>query len=183
MRRGWYPSLPKSANPPQDALHDFSVRGAERCADRGVVEARVHAYLTSGYWANVPLAEGLKPKERDWVGPTDVPLDDIDRQCGPEEGMPYREPAELWERRVGQLLATAEDVRDPPPLIVHSSNGTRRNRDGTLRFVVADGAHRLEALKRSGRASCHALIWFETAEQRDEYLRWRGDRIGSVRRR
>ena len=84
----------------QDTLRDFSVRGAERCAECGLLEAWVHAYLTGGSWANLPLSDGLKLKERFWVGPVEVRLADIDRQCGPEEDMIYREPAERWERRL-----------------------------------------------------------------------------------
>jgi hypothetical protein len=159
--------------PNRNSLDDFSVRGAERCAASGSLEAWVHRYLTSGPWANVPLSQALKLKERFWLGPIDVRLDNIDRQCGPEPDMLYREPVEQWERRIETLRSSVADVLDLPPLIVNSVNGTLRNPSGTFRFVIADGTHRLEALKRIGRESFPVLIWFEATEQRDEYLQER----------
>ncbi len=162
----------------RDILRDFSVRGARRCAESGLLEAWIHTYLRDGRWANLPLSDGLRLKDRFWVGPTEVRLDNIERECGPEAGMIYPEAPEIWERRLASLQASIRDVLEVPPLIVNSRNGTLRNPDGTFRFVIADGSHRLEALKRMGKESFHVLIWFETEEQRAEYLQEISDRGG-----
>lgn len=156
-----------------DLFRDFSVHGARRCAECGRLEEWVHAYLTGGAWANLPFSDGLKLKKRYWVGPVRVRLADLDRKCGPEEGMEFWEPPEVWERRVAELCASIEDVMAVPPLIVESANGTLRNPDGTF-FMVADGSHRLEAFRRMACEHAHVLIWFETAAQRREYLAQRG---------
>ena len=160
-----------------DCLDDFSVRGAQRCAETGRIEHWVHTYLNTGSWANKPLSDGLKLKGRFWLGPTPVRLDNIDRLCGPEEDMIYREPLAQWERRLSQMQASIEDLLDLPPLIVNTVNGSLRNGDGTFRFVIADGSHRLEALKRMGEECFYVLIWFETLAQRQAYLR---ERAGSA---
>lgn len=96
------------------------------------------------------------------MGPVEVRLDNVDRKCGPEEEMAFREPAEQWERRLAELQASICNVLDLPPLIAEGMGGTLRNEDGTFRFLVADGTHRLEALRRLGRESFHMLVWFET---------------------
>jgi uncharacterized ParB-like nuclease family protein len=156
-----------------ELLRDFSVRGAARCAEAGVLEEWIHAYLRTGHWANLALSDGLKLEERFWVGPAEVRLDDVDQPCGPGSDKRFREPEEKWERKIAELLGSISDVLDLPPLIVSSGNGTFRNPDGTVRFLVADGCHRLEALRRMGRERVHVLAWFETEAQRTEYLRER----------
>lgn len=50
-----------------DILSDFSVRGAQRCADSGMLEEWSHGYLRGGRWANLPLSDGIKLEERFWV--------------------------------------------------------------------------------------------------------------------
>ncbi|HEX8830570.1 MAG TPA: ParB/RepB/Spo0J family partition protein [Longimicrobium sp.] len=161
-----------------EILRDFSVLGAQACAERGMLEAWVHAYLSGGAWANPALSDGLRLKERFWVGPVEVRLRDIDRHCGPELGITHWEPRDQWERRLAELQASIGDVMELPPLIVTAYGGLLRNRDGTHRFLTADGTHRLEALKRMGRETFHVLIWFETETQREEYLRERRERSG-----
>ena len=132
---------------PLPCLSDFSFHGAQQCADAGRIEAWIHAYLNTGYWANLPLSDGLKLKERFWVGPILVRVDNIDRVTGPEEEMPYREPQEQWDRRLLEIQRTMKALADLPPLIVNAKNGTHRNEDGTYRFIIADGSHRLQALQ------------------------------------
>jgi hypothetical protein len=86
--------------------------------------------------------------------------------------------AEPWERRLANLQASVRDALAVPALIVNSMNGTLRNPDGTFRFMIADGSHRLEALKRMGKACFHVPIWFVAEEQRAEYLAGRKNRRG-----
>lgn len=52
-----------SSHVDRDGLHDFSVAGALRCAERGLLEEWIHAYLRGGSWANRPLSDGLRLKE------------------------------------------------------------------------------------------------------------------------
>ena len=151
-------------------INDFSVHGAQQCAKAGVIEEWIHTYLNTGSWANVPLSDGLKLKERYWVGPVLVRLDNMDRACGPEEGMTYKEPEEQWDKRLLQIQTSLKEVTDLPPLITNSINGTLRNADGSFRFMIADGSHRLQALRNMGIEEFYVLIWFETEEQRAEYL-------------
>jgi len=129
----------------------------------------VHSYLTSGPWANIELSDRLKDKERHWFGPFRLSLSLVERQCGPEEEMLYREPQEIWDSRLKKM---ADGITDPlllPPPIVNTMNGSLRNPDGTLRFVLADGTHRVESLKLKGHSEFWFVAWFETTEQLEDF--------------
>ena len=167
-----------SATADEAACCNWTVAGAMRWAEVGRLEEWIHTYLGVAEWANPGLSNGLKLKERFWVGPAEVLLCDIDRHCGPEPEMEFREPAEQWERRIEAMRASIHSVTDLPPLILDARNGTRRNVDGSMRFVCADGTHRLEALRRQGRERCFGVIWFETDDVRAEYLAERGGVVG-----
>lgn len=141
---------------------EFSVPGACRCASSKQLAAWVDAFLTSGPWANEPLANYLRSPGRYWAGPVLLPGRELVRICGPEPGMRYSEPLSRWEQRVEDLRASIVDPTALPPLIVHPWKPETEGTTGPPRgWLIADGAHRFEALKRRGSESFWALIWFE----------------------
>ena len=63
---------------------EFTVTTALEYARSGQIEEWVHAYLTSGDWINLGLADGLRLQTRWWLGPVSVNITDLTRACVPE---------------------------------------------------------------------------------------------------
>lgn len=131
-------------------MQDFGLTGAQRAAMSGRLEAWVHEYLC-GPARNPEFSRGLRLEPRRWLGPVEVPLSMLHRNCGPEPEMPFREPCETWERAVGRLAATPAPLEAFPPLLVRYEQGN---------FVVTDGNHRHAAFGLRGLATCWAIIWY-----------------------
>ena len=127
--------------------------GAQASAARGELAAWVQAYLRSGAWANLPLAEGLLRQRRWWLGPVRVSLDGLIRVVGDEPGMAYPIPSAWWQEKVGRLADGMHDVATLPPLIVEARP------EG---LSVRDGNHRLAAMIRKGWESGWIVIWCNT---------------------
>ena len=111
----------------------FDLPAAQKYAREGKIEDWVHAYLTSGYWANPAFAEGLKLQRRWWIGPVELPLDALSRAVGPEPGMEFPDDAENWRRRTGAMADSLTDPLSIPPLIVEYRDGELSIRDGNTR--------------------------------------------------
>lgn len=138
-------------------LPPFNLASAQVYAETGHLSEWIHRYLTdsSHHNPNVPLSEGLKREMRWWVGPLELPLADIERVCGPEEGMEYRVDAAGWERYMTMLVASFTRLEDFPPLIIfHDDNG---------HMTIRDGNHRHAAFTRMGLQTCYVFIWFNSA--------------------
>ncbi len=130
----------------------FNLLTAQEYAAAGRLEDWIHAYLTTGEWANHGLSNGLKLQQRYWLGPLALPLAKLNRVCGPEAEMEYIEPVDGWEQRIGILMQNIQALEDVPPLIIH-----HRANDLSIR----DGNHRHEALRRLGYESCYVLLWYD----------------------
>jgi hypothetical protein len=133
----------------------FDVPTARQYGREGRLEEWVHAYLSSGEWANPGLSLGLKLQQRWWNGPLELPLADLERCCGPEAEMEFRVDAHAWAVRTAQL---AESLKDPlalPPLIAMYDKGS---------LSIRDGNHRYGAIQRLGWTTCWAVIWYNTEE-------------------
>ena len=83
---------------------EFTVATAIDFAQAGQIETWVHAYLTSGNWANLGLANGLRLQERWWIGPVSVELSELSRACGPEPWMEFQVLPEHWEQKIAGLV-------------------------------------------------------------------------------
>lgn len=79
-----------------------------------------------------------------------MPIDALNRCCGPEEGMEYHNDLTNWERRIKHLCTLFEDGWDYPPLIAEYKSGS---------LMVRDGNHRHETMKRLGMFECWVIIW------------------------
>jgi len=130
---------------------DFNLKTAQAFARNGQIDQWVDAYLTTGTWKNAGLSEGLKLEKRWWTAPVYVSLDSIKRCCGPEPEMLYRQELASWERRVTKIADSLADITELPPLIVNYQDGE---------YIISDGNHRHEALKRKGWTQCWVIIWF-----------------------
>jgi hypothetical protein len=121
---------------------DFSTRGARAMAARGELERWLHAYLTcEPRWANPGLANGLRRAPRRYRGPLEMPVALLERKCGPEPEMEFRQDPASFEEHIRAIAASLVEPEDLPPLVVEDLGG---------RLMVCDGTHRLEAVRRRG---------------------------------
>ncbi len=144
---------------------DWSAAAALDAARDESLEAWIHAYLRTGPWANKGLSDGLRLARRWWRGPVEIPLTRLERVCGPEEQMEFREPVEAFESAVSRIARDLENPLAVPPLIAEYRRG---------HLSVRDGSHRLAAAERRGWASCWVVIWYNWEED------WRQDGGGRV---
>lgn len=128
---------------------NFTLQEAKIFSEAGCIEEWVHLFLkTSGN--NISFSDGLKLQKRYWRGPIQLPLDMLQRCCGPEEGMTYHNPLEDWELRVGKLSGLLQEGWQYPPLIAQHTEG---------KLIINDGNGRHEALKRLQHTSCWVILW------------------------
>ena len=133
----------------------FDLETCAESARSGRLPCWVLDYLASGYWANHGLRDGLLLQERYWIGPVSLELSRLERCCGPEAGMAYRVPGDVWSERIEVISDGLVDAESLPPLIVEWQGG---------RLLVRDGNHRHAAMKLKGWTSCFAVIWCNREE-------------------
>lgn len=127
----------------------FTLTAAQEYAEKGDIEGWVHLFL-NGEGNNAALSEGLKRRPRHWIGPIEVDLACLERVVGPEPHFEYVENEDWWNLKITQISERIRSGWDTPPLIAQHINGT---------FSVRDGNHRLGAMEKLGRKSCHVVIW------------------------
>ena len=105
-------------------------------------------------WTNLGLADGLLlvPRVYDLF---EVPVDVLDRKCGPEPEMKFWQDRKSFERHIGAIAASLDRVEDMPPLVVEAVGD---------RLSVCDGTHRLEAVRRKGWKTCWVIEFSEVTE-------------------
>lgn len=142
--------------------HDFSVEAARRAADRDELGAWVARFLASPGSDNAGLAVLLSEQGRSWLGPVQLPLDQLNRLAGPPDA-PVLVAVEdhEWRDDVDDLARRIEGGLEPAPVIV-SDKGDH--------LMVEDGNHRLEALRRAGVTEAWAVVGFDEPEQRDRFI-------------
>jgi len=139
---------------------EFTGTGARRAAAAGRIEQWVHQFMR-GSGDNRPLADGLALQPRWWLGPVMVPAGLLRRKTGPEEGMEYRVPADEWEAGLPSYIRAIAAGWDVPPLIAEYV--------GESELLLADGSHRVEALRALGRAEIEVVIWFNSEAEWASY--------------
>lgn len=140
----------------------FSVEGARRAAERGELETWVRQFLASPGSDNAALGEQLTSQPRWWIGPLRVPIGELHRLAGPPED-PVLCPVDddYWRDDVEEMAEQIDgDGWQPPPVVVMYSDD---------RFVLEDGNHRVEALRRAGEDEAWAVVGFESTEARDQF--------------
>lgn len=141
---------------------EYSTDAARAAARRDALGDWVADFLRSPGSDNAPLAEQLTEKYRWWVGPVQVPLDQLHRLAGPP-GAPVLRAVDddEWGDEVDDLSRRIQAGDEAPPVIA-SYRGDR--------LVLEDGNHRVEALRRSGVDQAWAVIGFENPEDGDRFL-------------
>ncbi|MGN6694151.1 MAG: hypothetical protein ACTHN0_08235 [Aquihabitans sp.] len=147
-------------HPPIDD-HPFSLDSARQAAERDDLAAWVAEFLASPGSDNAPLAEILADRPDNWTGPVSLPLDQLNRLAGPP-GAPVLETVseEEWRDDVEELKERVEEGWEPPPLIVTCKDGD---------YLVEDGNHRIEGLRRAGVTEAWSIVNFEDAAERDRF--------------
>lgn len=140
----------------------YSTDAARAAAARDDLAGWVARFLASPGSDNPQLAEQLTDTHRWWLGPVEVPLDQLHRLAGPA-GDPVLEvvPEDEWRDDVEDLARHIEDGHEPPPVIASYRDD---------RLVLEDGNHRVEALRRSGAGNAWTVIGFEDAGERDRFI-------------
>ena len=144
------------------ADEEHTVDSARAAAARDELGAWVTAFLGSPGSDNAELADLLTEQGLCWLGPVQLPLDQLGRLAGPP-GAPVMEEVddEYWRDDVDELARRIEDGLQPPPTVV-------TYRDGDL--VLEDGNHRVEALRRAGVGVAWCIVGFRDAEERDRFV-------------
>ena len=153
--------------------HRYSLDSARAAAERDELGSWVAEFLASPGSDNPHLAELLTEPRRWWLGPLEVPLDQLQRLAGPP-GDPVLCPLDDddWRDDVDDLGEKVRDGWEPPPVIVTW-------RDGNL--VLEDGNHRVEGVRRSGERHIWAVVGFDDADERERFATGRTPREGTSR--
>ena len=99
-------------------FREFNLATARAAAAQDRTAIWVGDFLASRGSDNAVLAAALAQKRHWWVGPIELPLGDLERLAGPEEGevlVPIDERE--WEGDVEHMKASIEEGWEPPPLL------------------------------------------------------------------
>lgn len=144
------------------ADHEFTIDTARRAAARDELGGWVRQFLCSPGSDNADLADLLAEKPRWWLGPVQLPLDQLHRLAGPP-GEPVVEEVREgeWRDDVDDLAEQVDSGLEPAPIIV-SHKGDH--------LMVEDGNHRLEAIRRAGVETAWAVVAFLDPDERDRFI-------------
>lgn len=132
----------------------FTLENAEVAYQEGLILPWIINYLkTQGN--NPDLASRIERAELKVVELRPIPFSKFSRIIGPEEGMIFPETIEVFNDRIAKLVTAIERGENFPPLVVT---------DFWKLGTIQDGAHRFEALKKSGYDSYPAVVLFEKLE-------------------
>ncbi len=138
----------------------FDLRSAQRAAQRDEIALWVGDLLASPGSDNGILAAALAQKKHWWVGPVELPLEELVRLAGPEDDALVPIDDDVWEDDISTMEESVEEGWEPPPLLAEHQDG---------RLLLQDGNHRYEALSRSGTPSAWVLIYFDDEASYREY--------------
>ena len=140
----------------------YSVDAARAASERGELDRWVAEFLASPGSDNAVLGELLTDEPRWWLGPVQLPIDQLNRLAGPP-GEPVLCPVDEdeWRDDVDELEEKVEEGWEPPPMVV-TYRGDQLH--------LEDGNHRAEGLRRTGETEAWAVVSFESPEERDRFL-------------
>ena len=139
----------------------FDLRSAQRAAARVEIALWVGDLLASPGSDNEILAAALAQKQHWWVGPVELPLEDLVRLAGPEDDALVPIDDDVWEEDISTMEESVEEGWEPPPLLAEHQDG---------RLLLQDGNHRYEALSRSGAPTAWVLIYFDDEASYRKYV-------------
>ncbi len=149
--------------PPMSTDEKFSVESARAAAERDDVAAWVADFLSSPGSDNAALADELNSPRRWWLGPVQLPFDQLHRLIGPPGDPVLAELDGEDHGRIEDMEESIDDGWDPPPLIVSY-------RSDLQQLVLEDGNHRVEGLRRNGERSGWSLVCFDDPAERDAFV-------------
>jgi hypothetical protein len=138
----------------------FSLATAFAASEMNDLPTWVGEFLASKGSDNAALAAGLAQDPHWWLGPLQVPLDDLVRLAGPEDDVLVPIEADEWEEDIAEMAESLEEGWEPPPLLAEFQDG---------RLLLQDGNHRYEALTRAHASAAWVLVWFDSEAERDEF--------------
>ncbi len=140
----------------------FTVETARAAAARDQLDAWMARFLASPGSDNAPLGQLLADRCLLWIGPVELPIDQLNRLAGPADH-PVLVPVdeEDWRDDVADLEDRVADGWEPPPVVVTYEDG---------QLKLEDGNHRVEGMRRAGEDRAWAVVGFETAEERDRFI-------------
>ena len=144
----------------------FDLAGARRAASRDETARWVGEFLASKGSDNAILAAALAQRRHWWLGPVELPIDDLVRLAGPEDDALVPIDEREWEADVRSMEASVESGWEPPPLLAEYQEG---------RVLLQDGNHRYEALARDGADAAWVLVYFDDPGERDAFCRERAE--------
>jgi hypothetical protein len=140
---------------------EFSVDAARRAAEDGRLSDWVLAFLASAGSDNEELAAAFAFRGAAYLGPLLLDFDRLTPMAGPDEdAVVVPVPEAEWEPDVEGMEESVEEGWQPPPLLV-------THRDG--QFLLEDGNHRFEALRRSGEVRGWVILAFADAAEREVF--------------
>ena len=143
--------------------HPFSLRSAEEAANSGGLAEWVAEFLASPGSDNAELARILAERPDHWIGPMPIPLDQLHRLAGPPGAPVLAEVDEdEWRDDVIDLSERVEEGWEPPPVIVTCKGD---------HFMVEDGNHRIEGMRRAGETEGWSLICFTDPQELADFVR------------
>jgi hypothetical protein len=140
----------------------FTTESAREAAARDDLADWVRRFLASPGSDNPVLAEMLSDPPRSWLGPVEVPIDQLGRLAGPP-GHPVLEEVDdhEWREDVQDLAEIIDDGHEPAPVVASYKDGD---------LVLEDGNHRVEALRRAGEERAWTVIAFPDDATRDRFI-------------
>lgn len=111
---------------------------------------------------NDKLANDLLRQGKYHTGFINYPIDKLEKLLGPNKSFDYYEDPESYEHRVLSMVDSIANGWKPAPLIA--------SRIWSDHFELHDGAHRAEALRRSGVGSYPTVFYFEDETSLNDFI-------------
>ena len=146
---------------PIEVTVDATVEGARTAAQRGELGRWVQEFLRSPGSDNAVLGAELRSELSSWYGPVELPFDELQRLAGPPDQPTLVRLGDDDLERVDDMQESLDDGWEPPPIIVSYEDGE---------FVVEDGNHRIEGLRRAGYSEYWSVVGFVDEGERQRFL-------------
>lgn len=140
----------------------FTVETARAAAAEDALDAWMARFLASPGSDNAPLGQMLRERSLFWIGPVELPIEELNRLAGPP-GHPVLVEVddEEWRDDVADLGEKVEEGWEPPPVVVTYEDG---------QLKLEDGNHRVEGMRRAGETMAWSVIGFDSTEERDRFI-------------
>lgn len=140
----------------------FTTETARAAAAKEELGDWVRRFLCSPGSDNADLADLLDQKPRWWIGPGEIPIDQLHRLAGPPgEPVVQELDEDDWRGDVDDLAEKIAGGLEPAPVIATKKDD---------HLMLEDGNHRVEAIRRSGTDTAWTIIAFPDPESRDAFI-------------